>query len=72
MGTPQSDVAITKTQRWLDLIAFLVQHHFPVAVDDIMEAVAAYRGKWRKDELPGAGVPDAFVRLVRAAVARLA
>jgi predicted DNA-binding transcriptional regulator YafY len=49
MGTPQSDVAITKTQRWLDLIAFLVQHHFPVAVDDIMEAVPAYREKWRSE-----------------------
>jgi proteasome accessory factor B len=49
MGTPQSDVAITKTQRWLDLIAFLVKRHFPVAVDDIMEAVPAYRGKWRSE-----------------------
>jgi proteasome accessory factor B len=47
MGTPQRDVSITKTQRWLDLIAFLVKRRFPVAVDDIMAAVPAYRGKWR-------------------------
>jgi predicted DNA-binding transcriptional regulator YafY len=37
---------ISKTQRWLDLIAFLVKHRFPVAYDDIMAAVPAYREKW--------------------------
>jgi proteasome accessory factor B len=52
MGTPQSDVAITKTQRWLDLIAFLVKRHFPVAVDEIMEGVPAYREKWRSEREP--------------------
>ena len=40
------DVRISKTQRWLDLIAFLVQRRFPVGVDDVMEAVPAYREKW--------------------------
>jgi hypothetical protein len=43
MGTPQSDVAITKTQRWLDLIAFPVGHRFPVAGEAIMGAVPAIR-----------------------------
>jgi proteasome accessory factor B len=38
--------SISKTQRWLDLIAFLVKHRFPVAVDQIMEAVPAYTAKW--------------------------
>jgi predicted DNA-binding transcriptional regulator YafY len=36
---------ITKTQRWLDLIAFLVQRRFPVPVDEIMDGVPAYRKK---------------------------
>jgi proteasome accessory factor B len=39
-------MTITKTQRWLDLIAFLVGHRFPVQVDQVMEAVPAYRQKW--------------------------
>lgn len=34
---------ITKLQRWLDLIAFLVGHRYPVSVDQIMEAVPAYK-----------------------------
>ena len=34
---------ITKLQRWLDLIAFLIGRHYPVSVDQIMEAVPAYR-----------------------------
>ena len=33
---------ITKLQRWLDLIAFLIGRHYPVSVDEIMEAVPAY------------------------------
>lgn len=40
---------ITKTQRWLDLIAFLVKRHFPVPVEDVMEGVPAYREKWRSE-----------------------
>ncbi len=38
--------SISKTQRWLDLIAFLVKHRFPVSVDQVMEAVPAYMPKW--------------------------
>ncbi len=40
-------MAITKTQRWLDLITFLVQRHFPVPVDELMDGVPAYRARWR-------------------------
>ena len=46
MNSPNRDVRITKTQRWLDLIAFLVRHHFPVDVDQVMNGVPAYREKW--------------------------
>ncbi|HEX7050798.1 MAG TPA: WYL domain-containing protein [Longimicrobiales bacterium] len=38
---------ITKTQRWLDLIAFLVGRRVPASVDDVMEAVPAYARNWR-------------------------
>jgi proteasome accessory factor B len=37
---------ISKTQRWLDLIAFLVGRRVPVEVDQIMEAVPAYADKY--------------------------
>ncbi len=47
MSTRSGDVAISKTQRWLDLIAFLVRRHFPVPVDEVMEGVPAYREKLR-------------------------
>ncbi|MGH7570337.1 MAG: helix-turn-helix transcriptional regulator [Gemmatimonadota bacterium] len=33
---------ITKLQRWLDLIAFLIGRRYPVTVDEIMEDVPAY------------------------------
>ena len=38
-------VQISKTQRWLDLIAYLVQRRLPVAVDEIMEGVPSYAEK---------------------------
>lgn len=38
---------ISKTQRLLDLIAFLVGRRLPVPVEEIMEEVPAYAGKWR-------------------------
>ncbi|MFQ5691358.1 MAG: helix-turn-helix transcriptional regulator [Gemmatimonadota bacterium] len=34
--------SISKTQRWLDLIAFLIGYRFPVSVEQIMEAVPSY------------------------------
>lgn len=54
---------ISKTQRWLDLIAFLVKHRFPVAVDQIMEAVPAYEPKWAGgDDTDRASVRRMFER----------
>ncbi len=40
----------TKTQRWLDLISFLVRRRFPVAVEDIMNGVPAYTEKWTSED----------------------
>jgi len=41
---------ITKLQRWLDLISYLVGRKVPVAVEDIMENVPAYAEKWRSED----------------------
>ena len=43
-------MTITKPQRWLDLIAFLVKRRFPVSVEEIMEGVPAYAEKWRTED----------------------
>jgi proteasome accessory factor B len=54
---------ITRTQRWLDLITFLVQRRFPVAAADIMAAVPAYAPKWESgDEKDRAAVRRMFER----------
>lgn len=37
---------ITKTQRLLDLIAFLVGRRYPVDIDEVMDGVPAYRDRW--------------------------
>src|SRR5690606_36423683 len=37
----------TKTQRWLDLLSFLLGRRVPVPVEEIMERVPAYAAKWR-------------------------
>ena len=37
---------ITKAQRWLDLVVFLLRRHFPVSVEQIMEGVPAYAADW--------------------------
>ncbi|HEX9109394.1 MAG TPA: hypothetical protein VF832_19260, partial [Longimicrobiales bacterium] len=37
---------ISKTQRWLDLIAYLVGRRMPVAVGELMEKVPAYARGW--------------------------
>jgi predicted DNA-binding transcriptional regulator YafY len=60
--------AITKTQRWLDLLAYLVGRRLPVAVDELMERLPAYARQPNpdtarrtferdKDELRKAGIP---------------
>ena len=36
--------SITKTQRWLDLLSFLLGRRVPVPVEEIMERVPAYAG----------------------------
>lgn len=41
---------ISKTQRWLDLIAYLAGRRLPVVVDEIMEHVPAYAAKWGTGE----------------------
>jgi len=41
---------ITKLQRWLDLISYLVGRKIPVPVEDIMENVPAYAEKWRSED----------------------
>ncbi len=41
---------ISKTQRWLDLVAYLVGRRMPVAVGELMERVPAYARKWRTGE----------------------
>lgn len=40
---------ITKTQRWLDLIAYLVGRRMAVTVDELMEAVPGYATRWRSE-----------------------
>jgi predicted DNA-binding transcriptional regulator YafY len=37
---------ITKVQRWLDLIAYLVARRLPVAVEELMERLPAYARGW--------------------------
>lgn len=38
--------SITKLQRWLDLIAYLVGRHQPVTVEQLMERIPAYAARW--------------------------
>lgn len=38
---------ISKTQRWLDLISFLVGRHVPVGVNQVMEGVPSYAARYR-------------------------
>lgn len=40
----------TKTQRWLDLIAYLVGRRYPVTAEHILEAVPAYAEKWTRGD----------------------
>lgn len=35
-----------KTERWLNLIAFLLDHHYPVAREDLLSQVDDYRSDW--------------------------
>lgn len=42
--------SITKLQRWLDLIAYLVGRRMPVPVEEVMENVPAYAERWRTED----------------------
>ena len=39
---------IPKTSRWLDLIAFLLAHRFPVTREQIYESVSGYKDDWER------------------------
>ena len=39
---------VSKTERWLNLLAFLLDRHFPVTREDILSKVEDYRGDWLK------------------------
>jgi len=55
--------AITKTQRWLDLLAFLIGRRLPVAVEQIMESIPAYARDWETgDDTARASVRRKFER----------
>jgi predicted DNA-binding transcriptional regulator YafY len=49
---------ISKVQRWLDLLAYLVGRRLPVTVDELMERIPAYAIKWK----PGSEKDRASVR----------
>jgi len=54
---------ISKVQRWLDLIAYLVGRHFPVPVEELMEGLPAYARDWVEgDETARASVRRKFER----------
>lgn len=40
----------TKLQRWLDVVAHLARHHFPLSVEELWDAVPAYRPGLEGDE----------------------
>ncbi len=39
---------VSKTERWLNLLAFLLDRHFPVTREEILSKVEDYRGDWLK------------------------
>lgn len=60
MPTPER---ISKVQRWLDLIAYLVGRRLPVPVEELMERLPAYARDWDEgDETARASVRRKFER----------
>ena len=55
-------MAQTKAARWLDLIAYLLQHRFPVTREEIYEHVADYRASLGEGEAAGESVRRKFER----------
>jgi predicted DNA-binding transcriptional regulator YafY len=47
-------VTRNKTARWLDLLAFFLQHRFPVTREEIYTRVEGYRADYEKDDSSGA------------------
>jgi proteasome accessory factor B len=44
---------MTKFQRWLDIIAYLVGRRLPVSADELMRNVPAYAARWASDSIRG-------------------
>jgi proteasome accessory factor B len=43
---PNRRAGVTKTERWLNLIAFLLNRHYPVAREELLSQVADYKDDW--------------------------
>jgi predicted DNA-binding transcriptional regulator YafY len=43
-------MATSKTERWLNLIAFLLNHHYPVAREEILTQVSDYQDDWNSGD----------------------
>src|SRR5437870_5070987 len=41
---------MTKTERWLNLLAFLLDHHYPVTREEILSQVDDYKADWLKGD----------------------
>jgi predicted DNA-binding transcriptional regulator YafY len=64
---------ITRTQRWLDLISYLIGRHYPVGIGELLERLPAYRDMEEdsarrvferdKQELISAGIPIDYQQL---------
>jgi proteasome accessory factor B len=54
---------ISKVQRWLDLIAYLVGRRLPISVEDLLEGLPAYARDWKEgDDTARASVRRKFER----------
>lgn len=43
------EMGVTKTERWLNLIAFLLNRHYPVAREELLSQVEDYKDDWGSD-----------------------
>src|SRR5881396_777404 len=44
------DEVVTKTERWLNLLAFLLDRHYPVPREEILSQVDDYKADWLKGD----------------------
>src|SRR3989442_11905015 len=59
---------MTKTERWLNLIAFLLDHRFPVTREEILSQVSDYKEDWNPgDDAARIHPPQVRARQERAA-----